>query len=348
MKTSELLNSLLDVAPALAVNDIVPINSYVRFTGETLMAYNGKLAISVPLVTDFVCAAPRTIIDMVKACKAKSVELTHKKDELQIRGASTKMDFVTKGKVHFNYDMPQAPTSPMPVDAAAFVAAVEVCLRASSNDTTRSDYLGVTVAPDADGVIMYGASESRMARACVAFKKKHFDRRVILSSDFCKHLLVLAHGAKSLRMVIDDERDAAVFTTKDGKIMAGNLGVVDKPIPFADVFKRVHSDVDAKRLVQVPSKFMSILERACIVTASDAATIRTSIEIKDGVAHFTTVSRYSKCTDRMQVPTHPDVIFEVDAREIRAVIEHFNKMLITDKAIVLASRVAHHCISGRG
>lgn len=348
MKRTTLLEKLSIVAPALAANDIVPINSHIWFTGRTLMAYNGHIAISTPCETTFKCAVPgSTFLNLMKAAKAKEIEFELRDGTLHGAGAAMKLKMPTLPAETFNFKMPKAPESTLSVKASELVKGIETCLRSVSLDTTTPDYLGVTLLPRPYGVDFFGACGLTMSRAVVKFNGGVVPKwnRAIMPNAFCKQLPVLAKDAKKVRFSLTDER--VMFAGEDGTVMFGALVDTEKPLPFLKVFEQ-HLPPD-RTMYPIASKLIGILDRACVITTGEASVIRTKIEVKDGTMNFTTVSRFGEVHDRMMVlkGQQPDVTLEIDAKPARAACADFKKMLITNNCLVMANDAAYFMISGR-
>lgn len=348
MKRTELLDKLNIVAPALAANDIVPVQAHIWFTGETLMAYNGHIAISTPCKTEFACAVPGMyLLNLLKASGAKTIEFEgspHEEgDMLQVLGASMKIKLPALPASAFNFKMPKPPEDVLSIDGEKFVAAIDTCLRSVASETTTPDYAGITLLPQDDGLNVFGANGLTLSRAIVKYKGDGWARS-ILPPAFCKQLTVLAKDQKKIKFRLGKER--AMFADDKGTIMYGQLIDTEKPLPMINVFES-HLKPGAA-LVPIPSKLVAVLERACIVSAGETTPIRTKIEVKERVARFKTSSRFGEVRDRMDVSGgQPDVVLEIDPKPVRAGCGDFNKMLITKSCFVMANETAYYMISGR-
>jgi hypothetical protein len=352
MKRVELLGKVETVARALATNDILPIMTHLHLTGKELVAYNGSVAISVPLATDFQCCVPgQVFLSLLKAAGAKEVEIEMDSENLLIRGAATRVKLPTMGSDAFSFVAPKPPTERLRVDGKALVAAMRACLRSISSEASRPDQLGVTIMPE-DGPIthyyLWATDGKTLTRAAVKFKGAPFPKRVCLPKAFCKHFVDL-YDEGTLYSSIED--DVLVLSWGDGNkavTMSGSFIQADKPMPYRDVFARYVKPDSKQTFVPVAPRLARILGRACIVAQGDVAAIRTRIVVRSGTAKFYTKSKVGEVRDSMGLANgHPDVEIEVDPKAFSAGCGDFDRMVITEDCVSMANEFAYYLISGK-
>lgn len=349
MERADLVSKLEIVAPALAGNDIVQIMTHVWFTGKTLQTWNGHVSISVPLKTDFACAVPgATLLSLLKAARAKDIELECKDDELRIKGASTKINLPTLSSEMFNFKMPKPADEPtIKKGAAALLKGIRLCMRSVSLDTSDPNFLGITVIPGEGHVALFASDGATMSRAEIPFKSKVPFERVVIPNLFCKELLSLAKNDKALYLEI--LKDGCMYASPNGTLMFGTPVHVDKPKSFGPIFNDFHPAANDKKMVALAGpRLARILDRACIVAQGEAKPVKTTIKVEKARAHFSTESRLGKVTDHMDLQTgHADVTIEVSPKAMRAGCEDFDKLLITERCVVMSNGTAHYLIAGR-
>lgn len=347
MERSELVEKLETVAPALAVTDIVPITAHFWFTGKTVMAYNGHVAISVPFETDFSCAVPGILLSLLKASSAKKIEVNCDK-AFRVKGARTKIELPILSADLFAFKMPKPPQAPIAARSSDFLNAVAVCMRSVSNDGSIPDQLGITVLPSNHGVTMFSTNGVTMSRARVKFREAPAFDRVVVRALFAKQLLAFAKNEKKLRLEL--RKDMCMYAGSDGTVMYGQPVLVEKPLRFVEVFDKFHPKENDARMVELAPRLAAILDRAAVVAQGDPKPARTKITVKAGVASFVTEASVvaARVEDAMPLAEgHPDVFIEVSAKAMRAGCDDFNRFMITKNCVVMANDYAHYMIAGR-
>lgn len=348
MNRVELVQKLEKVSPALSSNDILPILTHFWFTGKEVIGYNGNVAITTPLATEFdACVPGAALLNVMKAAGAKEVTFDLTEKELKIRAAKARMSLVVMPPDQFAEmcNIPDPPDKVLECSAQLFLAGIETCLRSISGDTSIPDQLGVTIIPGEKGVFLYSTNHKTFSRAYVPFHGPvPFKSRAIFSALFCKQLLQLALPKKKMKMRID--KDSAIFAG-GGAILFGALVDSPKPIRYHEIFGQHYDNARDGKLVPIPSKLVKILERACVYHEGDGSGVQTHIKVKAGLATFYTESRLGKITDELQlVKGHPDCELSVDARHVRAGCADFDRMLITERSFIMANQTAFYLIAG--
>lgn len=351
MKRIDLLEKLGTVAPALANNDILPIMTHLWFTGDDVMAFNGHVGISVPLKTEFVGAVPGDmLISLLKALSAKEVEFDDDGKQWSLKTASTRVKLATMDADQFHdvHQMPPAPKGVLGCDPDRFLAAIDLCLRSVSGDTSVPDQLGITIIPGNDHVAFYGTNNQTLSRAEIPLRGNiPLPRRSILPSLFCRELLALAPKKEKLHLWINQK--FALYARPDGVKLTGNLIESEKPLAFGEIFDDYHPPANDDKLVPIAEKLANVIERACIVATSENKSVRTRVTVDRGAASFVTKTPLHEIRDRMDLPTkHPDVEIDIDPKWVKVGLGDFDHMLITRKAFVMANKVGYYLVSGKG
>jgi hypothetical protein len=103
-----LLRKLRLLAPAVAENAIVPAYTHVCFTGGRLLATNKRIAISVPLVSDFTGLIPaRSLAGFLEASSAIAVELKCKSEgKALVTVGDAALELPMQPRENFRFEMP--------------------------------------------------------------------------------------------------------------------------------------------------------------------------------------------------------------------------------------------------
>jgi DNA polymerase III sliding clamp (beta) subunit (PCNA family) len=338
MRRTELVEKLELVAPALATNSLIPIMTHFWFRGDHVMAFNDTIAISVPCETDFECAVPgSTLLNLLKASRATDVELIYEKGELTVKAGATKMRLATMDKKNFNFDMPKPSKPLMPkVKIDDFTRAIEACLRSVSIDTSVPDYLGVTLIADRKELLFFSTNNSTMSHAHMSLPAEVPLKRAIIASSFCREMISLVD--KKVGMTFEVQKDYSLFRGKNNTVLFGKLIESEKPIPYVKLFDQYFPAEAEKRLVAIPTKMELMLDRATIVAATSVTPVMTDIEVVNRKARFTTAAQKTEIFDVVELEKgQEDVKLRVDPKLVKAGYGSFTKMLLTERAFIMAT-----------
>lgn len=348
MDRSKLIDILAEVEPALAAKELVPVLSHFWFTGKNVMAYNDHIAISTPCSTEFQGAVPRTLLSLLKTSKAKTVEFDVDGDNMVVKAASSKFKLAVLPKEDFVFTMPASKDLPkLPVDAGRFLQALEACMFSIGNDTSQADHMGVTLIREGSELLMFSTDRATITHGAVTLKGKYdWKGRAILPTDFCQELLRIAKGATELHMEVTDHH---AFVTHNGTALFGRLVEPDTPADFISWIDRLYPESADKKMCEIPTKLLPILERACIVTDSAVDKTKMKVKVSDGIANFMSSSERGEVTDKLQVEErHPPVTCNVDPKRFRDGYGRFDKFLMTKDAVIMTRDSIVYLVSASG
>lgn len=355
MKREELLQALEMVAPALAVKIIVPIFACVCFTGSRVMANNDRIAISAPLKTDFKGAVPGALlINLLKASRADEIKLSSSNKELRLTAASMDARLAMLPAEEFNsvFTMPkpvQGSLSPIGDD---LLQGIQGCMRSVSPDTSVADQLGVTVIPADSKALGLYSYDGRSLSFCRVKAYPGIKDRAIIPAPFCDQLLARAKDKDSkgklypIRMEVN-EREGFVLATIGDTILFGRLVESPKPMNYTRIIGD-HLPADAKKkLIPIPDKLASILDRAVVITEAKGEPL--DVFVKDGTRmdFYVRSEPGHELKDFTKVDRHPAVDVRVDAKRLRAGLDDFEDMLITDRCAILNKDEAYYLVATR-
>lgn len=349
MKRLDLLNKLECVEPALSTNDLVPVLGHFCFTGDTLFAYNDRIGLSTPLITDFQGAVPgKLLLGLLKASKAESLDIEADDKEIALRVPKSKSVYrlAMLPPKSFVFEMPKLKRNgPCTMD---FCEAIKVCLSAVGSDTSVPEHMGVTLIPDKSGCSFYSTDDATMAHVYV--KANIADSRVIVPTRWCKQLLDLTKLKDNTVTGMEITTDYALLVTKEATLF-GRILQSKNPIDFHEHFDQHVTPEADKQLVPMPSKLELILERAAILASIED--VPTKIEVHAGEMSFFTANKRDpgEVYDTMQVKDHPSVSASLDAKLLKVGFEQFGvdgDMLITERCAIMSKGSAYYLVACRG
>lgn len=337
MERKVLIDLLSEVAPALANNQLIPILAHFCFNGKTVTGYDGHMGISVACATDFKGGLPPTLLALLNSSRSKAVELVQEDDTMVVKAAKSRFKMAVMPTEDFVFSMPKLPhDEAFPVDAGRFLQGLECCLRSTGNDTSSSDYMGVTLIADAKAkkLRMFSTDRASVSSATVPLKGKVEFDRVVLATEFVKQVLRIGKGATKLMMDIDDER--TILKHGEATLFGKHVDLDNNPMDFVQIVDRAVTAANRKSMIDIPTAFAGVLERACIVTDSAVDKTRTQVKVVDGQASFKSKSERGEVTDTCQLKDHPDVSCAIDAGKFKAGYGSFTEMLLTKDVAVMA------------
>jgi len=339
---TELLKSLECVAPALSGHEVIPIMTHFWFTGSFVMAYDDRIALRVPMKTDFKGALPGTpLLSLLKASKAREVDITAGDDAVQMKLASSRATLAMLPPDNFVFKMPKlADDEGSPIKRKEWVEAIASLMHSVGHDTSVPEYLGITILPSKDKLELYSSDGNTMSKATLPLGKSGntFKRRVTLTAEFCTQMLRLEKDAKKTLLALRD--DHAIFVADDVTLF-GRLIETSRPKNYEDTFSAHVGPDEMAALYDIPTKIDDMIERAIIMTAARHDTHLTRITVKEHSGQFNMLQFYSASghgdvTDKSQVPNTQGVIeCQLDPKLLRKGYPRMDKMLITERCIIM-------------
>ena len=332
MKRTDLIDALELVSPALAANNQIPVLSHFWFRGDRLMAYNDQISISTSLKTDFQGAVPSKFLDLLKSNRAENVELSLENDILLAKAASTKLRLALLPSDSFVFDMPKFTSASDSVSEDLF-AAIDNCMRSVSTNNATPEQLGITLIPNGDELNLYSTNDATISTSRV--KAIKLEERVSLSESFCKQMLSF-RKEKEPRLEISSSY--SLFSA--GKVMLfGRLIDSGNPLDFKKIIDHHTSDGYEKNLVDVEPRLKLIMERAMIITDTNAVDRKpTLVAVKDpGRMTFYSKSDRGECHDVLKVgENHPRVSVRIEPKYLRQGCD-FSRWTVTNEAVIMTN-----------
>ena len=336
------LNKLRLVAPALSDSDLIPALRHFWFTGETLMAFNDRIAISTPFATNFQGAIAGDILLNMMGASRGGIEFNQAGETLEVRVGPSRMKFHLLPPESFVFEMPVPDAAKAFPVGKQFLESVSTCMLSVSLDTSVPDQLGVTLIPNGKEVLLFTTNNSTLTHARVPLMKATTINRVILPTQFCEEMLKLAK--KDLQLEIYD--DHALFVSGD-TILFGRLIESSKPLDFPNLLKRNFPDERRKQLIAMPDHMKLALKRAVIITESRVDKTKTAVTVNaENKLKFMSKSERGELSDTIRLKEdHAEVSVMINPKLLEAAHPQFDKILITERCIAMSKGGATHLVA---
>jgi hypothetical protein len=351
MKRDALIKKLENVAPALAVNQLIPLLSHFWFTGKYLMAFNDQIALAVPFRSDFKGAVSPKILELLRASSGyDELTITWEGTNLIIKDDSGATNIkMAMLEPRFVFKMPE-PKEAKSRKREPVLRAVAHCLISIGTDTSSVEQLGVTIEPSDKGTLVFYSTDDHTISRAFAKVEGYAPPRSILPGLFCEQMLRLERQADEEAPEFSFEVDKREGT-KDGPgperyalysvgeiLLYGRLLETRNPLNFASImaYNLPSNRPLGSALFDVPETFRSALERASIVC--DAERKPTRITVRSGKMTLRSASEREAVEDVIKAlpKLQIDVDVSIDAKLIRRG-SAFEKMLITERCVIMAS-----------
>lgn len=349
MKRQEFIDKLKAVAPAISSNPIVPLLTTFWFTGTQLLAYNDQIALAVPLRTAFKGAISEKLLHLLEASGFEDMDLAVEDNILMVKRAGGKTAIkLAMMAPEFLFTMPEVGGSIPQRQIGGLVRAIDHCLMSVGTDTSKPEYLGVTVVAENGRLTAYATDGNTISRARV----KDIDLpRAILPGEFCRQLVSLygnltEEGGESLcsfAIQNREEEQYALFTT-DTVALYGRIIATSSPLNFAAVLANLVPS-RSEDLVEIPEQFNGAVDRAMIVCDHDRG--HTTIKIADGkMLLHSQVEGAEDVKDELTVSrNHPPLTIKVEPRLLKRGAS-FDRMLIKASCVIMAKGAKLYLIAG--
>lgn len=336
MKRTDLVVKLKRVEPALSKNPIVPMLTQFWFTGEQLMAYNDQIALAVPLQTDFKGAVSDKLLHLLEASHFEDLELVVEDNILLVKRPNGRAVIkLALTAPDFLFTMPRPGRAFR--NTPRLIQAIEHCLMSVGTDTSKSEYLGVTVVPENDRFGIYSTDGNTISRARIKGEGSPLPR-AILPGEFCRQMVSLAgtgdeQSSYSFTIAQRDQEQFGLFVMED-TVLYGRVIATNSPLNFAGILANLIPS-RAEDLVAIPEQFGGAVERACIVCDADRG--HTMIKVGDGKIQLRSQSEgEADVEDVLPISRdHPAVSIKVEPKLLKRA-SAFESLLIRETCVVMA------------
>jgi len=329
----ELVAPLKTVAPALSTLDIIPVLSCFCFDGETVTAYNDVIAISTPLATTFRGAVQgRPLLDLLGACKAKSVEAAEAGSTLNMKVGRSKFRLPMLPEEDFAYTPPEEEGESVVWSKECYEAFKRVLVSMGED----SFYLwrsGVTVSFEGRTAVFYSTDNVTVSRHEVKLSggSKLKGRVITMPTQFCEILAGFREGrlfVGSSWVGIENEAGTFVLArlVEDSRL---------------DEYEAMFAELPEERFA-LPAAFGSALDRAAVVVDSDKAT---GIQVTGTAIRLKTESMVGVVRDSMKFEHDGEIRVFVMPALLRRALELTRVALFLEDRIVFGEDGFTHIVA---
>ncbi len=334
----DLKAALLAVKPAISQQQHVPILSHLCFTGEEVYAWDDIMGLTHALETDFVCAVPATLVDVLQAYPSgETVTLTHDNGNLKVAcGKRLKVAFPTLPSDQFLY----APDKFGQGDKAfkitpRVIEALKICLPCVGDSAHRVSLTGVVVTKEGD----MWSTDNQTITICESVLKKS-PATFVLPKNFAEQLP--AHNGATVHLA-----DTYVtLVDADGYVAAVHTLMTGIPEDWKQIYDDVWGDPTTE---EVPQELEQALALAGAVLQSDT---KKSLKVQtDGkklhVSALSTAKINSTAEDSMKSSLDAVDTVTVNLQPFQRAAKTYAEwqMGITEKSIGFTNGGSHHLIS---
>jgi DNA polymerase III sliding clamp (beta) subunit (PCNA family) len=338
MHRETLISLLEQVQPALSSRQLQPVMGHYWFTGKKLMTFNGDIALSVACSTEFTGAVAPVLLQILKTHRANEVEFEPNNDVLIVKAGKSRIKLPMIGADVFAdvFAMPKFKTKePLSVDPARFLRVITSLCMSLGEDTSRSDYMGITFIKSKSGFDLYATDLATLSHAKLKLSGVDWEQRFIMSKHFARQLVKIGEGATAVKLEITD--GYAMFENH-GVRLWGRLEEIDRPLDFATIMADNFSSKDSGNAIEISPKLAMILDRACIITEGTIDKTRTKVTSVRGKMKFDSVSERGEMHDKLDVgEQQKDVEVSVDPRRVRDGVGKFSLWTVTPSVVAMVA-----------
>jgi hypothetical protein len=358
-----LLQRLQTVAPAGALHDLVPIFTHILFTGTKLVAYNDRFALSTPLQTEFVGTLPaRILVDILKMSRVSHVDIQSNGEVVRLKLGAAAVYLETKPVQDYTnfFEMPAPPTENLIHGVAAqFFTGIKRLLLSTTEHATVADHLGITLIPNGQQLKMFSTDVATMSHCIVPLPPGHsLDKRIIVPPLFCREMLRLAKGARTVRLAVrqfpDDDSSPprprcdyyALFLADDVLLFSTLLEsrlTGTEPVKFEEALQKHCEIAGAKKrqgirgvkFYPLPAKLWPMLQRAARICDIKGNEVRSRVTVRNQQIEIASASARGTAHDNTALPGHPNVEVLLDAALLLKVRGWADQIRITTRSTML-------------
>jgi DNA polymerase III sliding clamp (beta) subunit (PCNA family) len=339
MHRETLISLLEQVQPALSARQLQPVMGHYWFTGKNLMAFNGDIAISVACPTEFKGAVAPVVLQILKTHRANEVTFEPNDDVLVVKAGRSRIKLPMIGADVFTdvFTMPKfKEKEPLEIDPSKFMRAITSVCMSLGEDTSRSDYMGITFMRREKGFDLYATDLATLSHAFLRMKAvPDWEERFIMSRHFARQLVKIGEGATAIKMEITD--GYSMFENH-GVRLWGRLEEIDRPLDWATIMEQNFSTKAKNGVSEIPARLAMMLDRACIITEGTIDKTRTQISCVKSKMKLDSVSERGEMHDVLDVGEQQrDVDVSVDPRRVRDGVEKFDLWVVTPKVVAMVS-----------
>lgn len=343
----KLMEQLELVEPALADTNIVAVLKNFMFTGTRLLAYNDRIAISVPLKNEFKGGVPGSdLLKMIRSfAHSDTVHIVPDNGRVKLIAGTAKAHLGLLNPEAFPFKMPAWPEQSEGVlnndSSDAFFAAIDDLLQSvNTTNATREDELGITLLPENNQFVrMYSCNGRTLSYSRQKLPQLKLQRRVLLPAEFCKQMLKLQKDAERQQLVI--RQDHALFVANKAALF-GRLLTSTNPIDFNSLLKRVLPADFPRGMAKMDregkqhERLKQSLDSAMAIGEKD---VHTAIEVNNNIIKLHSMSQYGQTKheikDEVKIDYHPPISMRINASLLANGYDKYDDILMTKKCVIM-------------
>lgn len=369
MKLSDLKKALGQVKPALAEDPMSRVFSYIWFDGKHVTTYNGNnLAIQVPLVSEIKGALPgKHLTDIVDRADGDEVKIVEDKDgNALLTAGKTSVKFATEDPSAAEKVISGVPFKPgkqyrqLKIKRAKdLLTALQCCDLSLGSDVMRKEQVSVCFKSDAKEpfLLLYSSNSITLSRSdvpCDGEAPELPKEGLWLAAEFCAEMVRYLTVSSDFTLHVSDTD--AIFASENVSVYT-QFAPPSAPVDFDGILSHHFPANRQDRPVPLVPELRAILERACVfVNTKLDAQARTEIEVRKGMAYFTSESALGRVEDELPLKDHPDTKLRLDPKRLLTAFnfyigdeKHRGKVLFDrDCAILLRDPDMYHLVSAFG
>lgn len=329
----DLLKAVKLAEPALATKPIIEELTYFWFTGESIVAYNDILGITVPLQTEFQGGLKGSLlIGLLEKSRAREVEFILGENELLVKAANARLSlsFADIQRAIWTEPLFEKPIE-FPI-TNEFLQAIDDVLVSVGYDTSIPDQLGVTLLPDTNILYFFTTDSKTISRAMLPFDCNGLPERMILPLTFCQQLLSLCR--KGGRLLLSANSLCAI--NSNNVHLFARLIETTRPLEFHSTVDNAMAQLQGNTMVPIPNRFKLALERVSIVLSVNVGE-PALFSIADGVLHMQAKTGLGEINDSMRlVEDHGKIDVHVDPLLIKRAVDSCSSFCIGPSCVFLS------------
>jgi hypothetical protein len=349
----KLIEGLANVDPARSQLQANPVMRAFWFTGKRLMAYNGTMALSVAMPSEFVGAVQDTVFPLLNSSQAPECSFEETEKGVTVKAGAAKFKLLTIAAEEFNFSMPKFPEDrsfPV-VDVPKFLMGVKACKRSLGSETSEAAFKGITMIAGKNTLNMFAYDRLTLTHAIAKTKGEVGFDRVVVPTSVIDQLIRITEGATELDLAIDDKR---LLARCNGVTLWGQIEDEERTQrPFMDQSKDLAAgatstiDITDKDFAK---KFPSMLQRACIITQDTVESSKTKVTVSGNKIFFHSKSTRGVVDDAIMPgkgQSHGDVELKLDPRRVIDALD-LGSLSFTPDATILTNhdRSISYYVSG--
>jgi hypothetical protein len=343
MDRKKLIEGLANVAPALSVSNSGEIMKTFWLTGKRLMAYNGNIALSVAMPSEFIGAVQGTLYPLLNSSAAAECEFVETDKGVTVKAGSSKFKLLSMDAEQFNFKMPKFPEEgAFPIaDVPKFLIALKACKRSLGSETSESVFKGITMIGGKKLLHLFAYDRVTLTHCKVKLTDDAPFDRVVVPTAVIDQLIRITEGATELDLFIDDK---ILLARCSGVTLWGQLEDQDRQMrplleQAQDYRARANSSIDITDK-DFAKKFPAMLERAIIITQSAVEVTQTRVTIAENKIALHSKSSRGSVDDTIMPgkgQTHGDVELKMPPQRVLDGLEMGATMSMTKDAVIISN-----------